>query len=200
MAARDTCAYDKLFTKSVPHIHEKIFFFLDYESFKNCKVVCKEWNDFLTSEPFQNKAQSVYFYKIKQEKYKLITYKTEIVANERKLFDCIKKGNAGEVNGLLSIGVDPKCERRQKGAYLGVLDMYRNPQAYTTLLLATEKGTQIWSNYFLMQEQIPIVHHYIGLPYQDQLHYIGQVKTVKKTSLDYYSMQEQNLIEQTPME
>lgn len=140
MAARDTCAYDKLFTKSVPHIHEKIFFFLDYESFKNCKVVCKEWNDFLTSEPFQNKAQSVYFYKIKQEKYKLITYKTEIVANERKLFDCIKKGNAGEVNSLLSIGVDPKCERRQKGAYLGVLDMYRNPQAYTTLLLATEKG------------------------------------------------------------
>ena len=28
------CAFDKLFTKSVPHILEKIFLFLDFESFK----------------------------------------------------------------------------------------------------------------------------------------------------------------------
>ena len=41
-----------LFTRSVPHILEKIFFSLDYESFMRCSEVNKTWNDLLTSEPY----------------------------------------------------------------------------------------------------------------------------------------------------
>ena len=53
MATRDICSIDKLFTKSVPHIFEKIFFSLDYKSFKSCLQVSKSWNDIMTSDRFQ---------------------------------------------------------------------------------------------------------------------------------------------------
>ena len=42
-----------LFTESVPHVLEKIFFSLDYESFKTCKEVSISWNKLLTSESFK---------------------------------------------------------------------------------------------------------------------------------------------------
>ena len=50
------CAFDLLLSKSVPHVLEKIFFSLDYESFKNCQEVCNGWKKSLTSERFQRKA------------------------------------------------------------------------------------------------------------------------------------------------
>ena len=34
-------AFDKLFTKSVPHLHEKIFLSKDYTSYKACMKVIK---------------------------------------------------------------------------------------------------------------------------------------------------------------
>ena len=52
MATRDTRAFDTLFTKSVPHIFEKIFFSLDYKSFKSCLQVSKSWNDIMTTDRF----------------------------------------------------------------------------------------------------------------------------------------------------
>ena len=55
------CEFDRLFTKKVPHIHEKIFFSLDYESFKNCVEVSKSWNDLLTSDNFLRRGKSVFF-------------------------------------------------------------------------------------------------------------------------------------------
>ena len=70
------CAFDLLLSKSVPHVLEKIFFSLDYESFKNCQEVCNGWKKSLTSERFQRKASQVYFYKTKQEEYK--SHVTEI--------------------------------------------------------------------------------------------------------------------------
>ena len=54
------CEFDRLFTKSVLHIHEKIFFSLDYESFKKCLEVSKSWNDLLTSESFLRRGKSVF--------------------------------------------------------------------------------------------------------------------------------------------
>ena len=42
------------------HILEKIFLSLDYESFKNCRGVCKTWADVLDSQPLKEKAQSVF--------------------------------------------------------------------------------------------------------------------------------------------
>ena len=45
--------FDKLLSKNVPHIHEGIFFSLDYESFVACRKVSRKWEELLSSEPFQ---------------------------------------------------------------------------------------------------------------------------------------------------
>ena len=49
----EPCAFDILFAKNVPHILEKIFFSLDYKSFKKCPEVSKSWNNLIKSERFQ---------------------------------------------------------------------------------------------------------------------------------------------------
>ena len=56
MEAQIPCAFDTLFTKHVPHILEKIFLSLDYESFKSCCQASNAWKKVLTSESFQSKA------------------------------------------------------------------------------------------------------------------------------------------------
>jgi len=52
------CDFDRLFARYVPNIHEKIFFSLDYESFKSCLEVSKSWNDLLKSDSFMKKAKT----------------------------------------------------------------------------------------------------------------------------------------------
>ena len=44
--------FGPLFNKNVPHIMEKIFFPLDYDSFVSCGKVCKTWKVLLSSEPY----------------------------------------------------------------------------------------------------------------------------------------------------
>ena len=61
------CEFDRLFTKRVPHIHEKIFFSLDYISFKKCLEVSKSWNNLLTSESFLKKGKSLFCEDIQKE-------------------------------------------------------------------------------------------------------------------------------------
>ena len=56
----DECEFDTLFTRNVPHVLEKIFFSLDYASFKNCLEVGKPWRDLLTSESFLRNGKSVF--------------------------------------------------------------------------------------------------------------------------------------------
>ena len=56
----DPCAFDKLFTKSVPHILEKIFFSLDFKSFNTCMDVSKTWRDLLTSDSYLAKGRLVF--------------------------------------------------------------------------------------------------------------------------------------------
>ena len=48
-----------MFTKSVPHILEKIFFSLDYESFMACGKVCLAWKELHSSESYQQKADEL---------------------------------------------------------------------------------------------------------------------------------------------
>ena len=61
------CEFDTLFTRNVPHILEKIFFSLDYASFKNCLEVNEPWRDLLTSESFLRKGKSVFCEDIHRE-------------------------------------------------------------------------------------------------------------------------------------
>ena len=58
MDSEKECPFDMLFKISVPHIPEKIFLSLDYESFKRCLKVNKKWNKLLMSKTCQRKAAS----------------------------------------------------------------------------------------------------------------------------------------------
>ena len=46
-------SFDPLFSKNVPHILEKIFSALDYDSFLACHIVCKVWNNLLSLESYR---------------------------------------------------------------------------------------------------------------------------------------------------
>ena len=69
----DPCGFCTLFTKSVPHILEKIFFSLDYESFKKCLEVSTAWKELLTSESFIIRGKMV--------------FREEILKDEKSLTD-----------------------------------------------------------------------------------------------------------------
>ena len=81
------CEFDRLFTIRVPHIHEKIFFSLDYESFQACFRVNSAWNELLSSQPYQE------WFK------RMLIKKAE---NEKKLWDMSDLGKTSEVKQLLS--------------------------------------------------------------------------------------------------
>ena len=60
MDSGEECPFDMLFKISVPHIPEKILLSLDYESFKRCLKVNKEWNKLLMTKANQRKAASIF--------------------------------------------------------------------------------------------------------------------------------------------
>ena len=96
------CNFDTLFSKNVPHIMEKIFFFLDYESYKECLEVSDEWRGLLTSERYKTKGKSVFREGILEDEKKL-----QIAAGGQ--------GNTNEVRRLLSSGmVDVNCQDHNK--------------------------------------------------------------------------------------
>ena len=69
-AARENaehCGFCTLFAKSVPHILEKIFFLLDYESFKKCLEVNIAWKELLTSESYVIRGKSVFLDEILED-------------------------------------------------------------------------------------------------------------------------------------
>jgi len=90
------CGFDSLFSKNVPHILEKIFFSVDYQSYKNCFEVNKAWHDLLTSESFQRKGRSVFH--------------DALLEDEKKLHSASGEGDTHEVRRLLSTGMlDVNC-------------------------------------------------------------------------------------------
>ena len=78
-----------LYERSVPHILEKIFFSLDYKSFKNCMDANKRWRELLTTVPYQNKLE-----KLRIEKKE----------NQELLNDAVMRGKTEEVRAIISIG------------------------------------------------------------------------------------------------
>ena len=90
-SASDSCAFNMLLTKSVPHILEMIFLSLDYESFKKCLEVSVTWQKILTSESFQVMGKLVFH--------------DETPKDELKLLESIKQGNVKEVKRLMLSGL-----------------------------------------------------------------------------------------------
>ena len=84
----DQSAFSTLFARHVPHIFEKIFFPLDFESFKNCMEVSNAWKKLLTSESFAVTARTLFH--------------TEIVEDEQKLGYASNQGDTRAVKRLLS--------------------------------------------------------------------------------------------------
>ena len=93
------CAFDVLLKRNVPHIFMKIFFSLDYESFKNCIEVNQSWNEVLKSEPYLKKARTI--------------FREEISQDENELHNASKNGRGEDVRNLLSSGMlEVDCEER----------------------------------------------------------------------------------------
>ena len=80
--------------KSVPHVFEKIFFSLDYDSFLSCGNVCKAWNELFSTESYR------------EELKKMLIEKREKEENLRRF---TWDGNMKEVQHLLSSGVNPNA-------------------------------------------------------------------------------------------
>ena len=91
--------FDKLFTKNVPHILEKIFFSMDHESFETCLNVSKSWNRLLTSESFKAKGKCAF---------------REVM--ERQTFDAAWTGNTEELRRILSGGMADLTRWESKGS------------------------------------------------------------------------------------
>ena len=92
----DSCAFNKLFSKNIPHVLERILFSLDYESFKACGEVNVALKELLTSQPVQKKAQTV--------------FSTGIAEDVDRLLRASKEGDVDEVARVLSGGmVDVNC-------------------------------------------------------------------------------------------
>ena len=85
------CAFDVLFTRNLPHILEKIFFLLDYESFKACIEVNSSLSELLQSVSYTKKARSVFW--------------EEIDKQERQLLFASRHGRTDVVGRLLSTGM-----------------------------------------------------------------------------------------------
>lgn len=88
--------FERFLRKNVPHIVEKIFLALDYDTFKNCHKVCKSLDTLLHFQSIEKKARSLYSAESKKD-------------DEGKLLAFSKEGKSREVLCLLSLGVDPNC-------------------------------------------------------------------------------------------
>ena len=97
--------FNKLLTRKVPHIHEKILLYLDYASFKKCHMVCKTWHKVLTSESVCRKVYSLYGPDMDKELHKHSL-----------------AGNFERMENLLFKGVNPNGSeefKRERDNYLG---------------------------------------------------------------------------------
>ena len=89
----DGTKFETLFNKNVPHILEKIFYSLDYNSFMESKKVCKAWNILLSSKSYDEMA-------IKMQKEK---------RDHNELCQASYIGTLDDVRHILRNGVNPNC-------------------------------------------------------------------------------------------
>ena len=97
-----SCEFERLLTKNVPNILEKIFLSMDCKSFLNCMEVNKTWNDVLRSQSFQRFGKTIFCQEIGEE-----------LLREAKL------GTANRIKTIMSSGmVDINKEMDTIGAAL----------------------------------------------------------------------------------
>ena len=159
-----SCAFDKLFHKSVPHILETVFFSLDYESYKKCLEVGRTWNELLTSERYLKMGKSVFQDELSEDETKLqiaaragdapkvrtLLRSRMLDVNSRNgyiniihntpLHEAAKKGHRGVVKLLINRGSDLNAEDKDGDTPLHDAARYGNRRALKILL---ERGADI---------------------------------------------------------
>ena len=88
---QDLCGFNVILDKCVPHLLEKIFFNLDYESFKTCMEVNRLWCNLLKSESYLKRARDI--------------FQKEISHDGLKLHSASRDGRMDDVRRLLSTGM-----------------------------------------------------------------------------------------------
>ena len=91
MGDKNSCGFDTLFNKHLPHIVEKIFLSLDYESLKTCYEVSNKWKEFIISDSFQKRAKD--------------TFSSDIEDDEMYLCEAANTGDTDEIRSILSYGL-----------------------------------------------------------------------------------------------
>ena len=132
----ETCAFNILFTKNVPHILEKIFLSLDYESYKNCSGVNNRFCIFLTSQSIRREAKSLFSGEMLKDVIKLnqaldmgradpdevrkLILVCVVDANDwgKTLHWATRKGHKDVVQLLLDRGADPNKANEDGGTQL----------------------------------------------------------------------------------
>ena len=112
-----------LFTKNVPHILEKIFLSLDFESYKTCLEVSSTWKRLLTSESITKRAKDVFH--------------DDIQKDQKKLYHASGEGNAKEVKRFLFPGMlDVNCIVRAYGTPMCMASSWGHSNVVQLLLNA----------------------------------------------------------------
>ena len=82
-----------LFNRDIPHVLEKIFLNLDYESYKECLQVNSSWYDLLTSSSYIEKAKANWTSII-------LDFRKKISKDSNKLWRAARDGNVSKVRTL----------------------------------------------------------------------------------------------------
>ena len=102
-------AFDKVFSRNLPHILEKIFLSLDYRSFTNCLDVCRSWNELFLSDSFKNKA-TLLFREEMEDKIWNAAWRGN-TEEARRHFSCAKV----DVNYIERYNMTPLCAASSGG-------------------------------------------------------------------------------------
>ena len=81
----EPCAFDKLLSLNVPHIHEKIFLRLDLKSYKACMQVNSSWQKVLSSDLMNKKVKDTLENQSNMEK--IVSYLLPATKNYRRRRD-----------------------------------------------------------------------------------------------------------------
>ena len=163
----DSCAFDKLLLRNVPHILEKIFFSLDYESFKNCLETSESWSALLLSGHCYKIGQSVFQRQIWMDEKALILSSilgTESCARrllsnkmlevirrhghklEAPLHSAVRRGKEVIIKLLLDSGADPNMPNRCGHTSLHVA-LFRRSLNVVKILLKSEADAHVASSF-----------------------------------------------------
>ena len=134
---KGSSAFDALFTKSVPHILERIFLSLDYESLKSCLEVSITWMEIIKSRSFHKRAK--YLFQEEISKDEVILWQKSWAGNTKAVKRLLLSGLL-DVNHVQSDYVCQSFQPKKALTSLGVAASRGHKDVVQVLL---EKGAHL---------------------------------------------------------